>query len=250
MAVSHQVVQPKLLPFTDFGSITPETKISDLNLSWKERDLPQGMRTKHVHRLHPYLGKFVPQLVEIFLRKYQPRFVVDPFCGSGTTLVEALSLGIDGFGADISEFNCLLSNVKIAAYYLPVLKSEINDIFKRSTQEINEDHEPELNDILASRGGDVSERVAVCDVFIEDFRTGLLCLEIKEPTPNLDTASGAKRNMLYFQAIMHRQGQTDAQAYLGFYYNPWITRQAYQHWTTRQIMDIDQEVLMGAELWD
>jgi len=27
-------------------------------------------RTKHVHRLHPYLGKFIPQLVEVFLRKY------------------------------------------------------------------------------------------------------------------------------------------------------------------------------------
>ena len=23
-------------------------------------------RTKHVHRLHPYLGKFIPQLPEIF----------------------------------------------------------------------------------------------------------------------------------------------------------------------------------------
>ncbi|GEM_PF-3505243 len=27
-------------------------------------------RTKHVHRLHPYLGKFIPQLVEMFLRRY------------------------------------------------------------------------------------------------------------------------------------------------------------------------------------
>ena len=27
-------------------------------------------RTKHVHRLHPYLGKFIPQLVEVFLRKH------------------------------------------------------------------------------------------------------------------------------------------------------------------------------------
>jgi len=27
-------------------------------------------RTKHVHRLHPYLGKFIPQLVEVFLKKY------------------------------------------------------------------------------------------------------------------------------------------------------------------------------------
>ena len=36
----------------------------DLDLSWSERDLPERERTKHVHRLHPYLGKYIPQLVE------------------------------------------------------------------------------------------------------------------------------------------------------------------------------------------
>ena len=56
--------------------------------------------------------------VEIFLRKYQPKLIVDPFCGLGTTLVEASTLGIDSFGADISEFNCLLAQVKIAEYDL------------------------------------------------------------------------------------------------------------------------------------
>ena len=39
----------------------------DLELSWSEAELPERERTKHVHRLHPYLGKFVPQLVEVFL---------------------------------------------------------------------------------------------------------------------------------------------------------------------------------------
>ena len=32
----------------------------DLDLSWSESDLPERVRTKHVHRLHPYLGKFIP----------------------------------------------------------------------------------------------------------------------------------------------------------------------------------------------
>ena len=32
----------------------------DLELSWSEHDLPERERTKHVHRLHPYLGKFIP----------------------------------------------------------------------------------------------------------------------------------------------------------------------------------------------
>ena len=32
--------------------------------------LPEYKRTKHVHRLHPYLGKFIPQLVKWFLVRY------------------------------------------------------------------------------------------------------------------------------------------------------------------------------------
>jgi len=62
-------------PFTDFASITTKTSIGELNLNWREEDLPEKIRTKHVHRLHPYLGKFIPQLVEIFLRKYSPKVV-------------------------------------------------------------------------------------------------------------------------------------------------------------------------------
>lgn len=115
-------------PFTDFASVNPKTEIKALNFNWTERDLPERVRTKHVHRLHPYLGKFIPQLVEIFLRKFQPKVVCDPFCGSGTTLVEANALGINSVGCDISQFNCLLSKVKTYRYDCKKLKAELLDI--------------------------------------------------------------------------------------------------------------------------
>lgn len=126
------LAQPNLFPFTDFEAITPDTRLGDLNLNWREQDLPERLRTKHVHRLHPYLGKFIPQLVEIFLRKYRPSLVVDPFCGSGTTLVEAQTLGVDSFGSDISEFNCLLTKVKTDAYDVDLVKGEILDALEQS----------------------------------------------------------------------------------------------------------------------
>ena len=126
------VAQPRLFPFTDFESINSATRLDDLNLNWRERDLPERVRTKHVHRLHPYLGKFIPQLVEIFLRKYRPSLVVDPFCGSGTTLVESQTLGIDSFGADISEFNCLLSKVKTDFYDVEQVEWEILNALQQS----------------------------------------------------------------------------------------------------------------------
>jgi hypothetical protein len=90
----------------------------DLELSWSEAELPERERTKHVHRLHPYLGKYVPQLVEVFLRRYghPERLVWDPFAGSGTTLVEANAFGAPAAGCDISAFNCLLGRVKTAVY--------------------------------------------------------------------------------------------------------------------------------------
>jgi hypothetical protein len=92
----------------------------DLELSWSEEALPQAERTKHVHALHPYLGKFVPQLVETFLhRSFRPGDrVYDPFCGSGTTLVEANVFGAHAVGCDISAFNALLSRVKTGAHPL------------------------------------------------------------------------------------------------------------------------------------
>ncbi len=114
-------------PFTKFDTVEPSTTLASLNFNWREQDLPERKRTKHVHRLHPYLGKYIPQLVEIFLRKYQPKIVCDPFAGSGTTLVEAAALGIDSVGTDVSAFNCLLAKVKTDKYDLEKLEAEIKD---------------------------------------------------------------------------------------------------------------------------
>jgi DNA methylase len=96
----------------------------DLDLSWSEAQLPQAERTKHVHGLHPYLGKFVPQIVEVFLGRYlEPgQLVYDPFAGSGTTLVEANVHGFDAAGCDISAFNCLLARTKTDAHRLGSLE--------------------------------------------------------------------------------------------------------------------------------
>lgn len=123
-------------PTTIASQVTAETRLEDLNLNWKEKDLPEKERTKHVHRLHPYLGKFIPQLVEIFLRKYfKPGdTVLDPFCGSATTLVQANELGIHSIGYDISAFNVLLGQVKTGRYDLQTLRYEINDALDKTAK--------------------------------------------------------------------------------------------------------------------
>jgi DNA methylase len=105
----------------------------DLDLSWSEGDLPERERTKHVHRLHPYLGKFIPQVVEVLLARYVPSGgrVLDPFAGSGTTLVQGLESGCNAVGVDIAAFNCLLMEVKTRRYDLFALETEIRDVVRK-----------------------------------------------------------------------------------------------------------------------
>jgi hypothetical protein len=119
---------------TEPSTVTHETPLSDLNLNWTEKALPQKYRTRHVHGLHPYLGKYIPQLVEIFLRKYfsQKQCVYDPFCGSGTTLVQANELGIASVGCDISAFNVLLSKVKTDQYDLKLVTQEVTEVLEQT----------------------------------------------------------------------------------------------------------------------
>ena len=105
-------------------------ELGELQLSWSEAELPERERTKHVHRLHPYLGKFVPQLVEALLERYvRPGGrVLDPFAGSGTTLVQALESGYDAVGVDVAAFNCLLMRVKTGRHDLTLLERELRDV--------------------------------------------------------------------------------------------------------------------------
>ena len=131
--VDDQPVQPV--------SVTPDTSVETLNLNWSERDLPERERTKHVHRLHPYLGKYIPQLVEVFLRKYfaSGDLIFDPFMGSGTTLVQANELGINSIGSDVSAFNTILSRAKTIHYDVKRVHDETHEVLKKTKAGLQSD---------------------------------------------------------------------------------------------------------------
>ena len=111
----------------------------DLNWTLAFEKVKEAETTKHVHRLHPYKGKFIPQLVEYFLDAHTDNFkrdvyfqpddiVLDPFCGSGTTLVQANELGMHAVGIDVSAFNAFISNAKVTPYNLTRLYEESQKI--------------------------------------------------------------------------------------------------------------------------
>ena len=63
---------------------------------------------------------------EVYFHKND--IILDPFCGSGTTLVQASELGMHSVGIDVSVFNALISNCKVTKFDLIDVQKEINRI--------------------------------------------------------------------------------------------------------------------------
>lgn len=114
---------------------------NDLNWSLSFDHLREKDTTKHVHRLHPYKGKFIPQLVKYFIDNHTDNFktgvffqkgdvILDPFSGSGTTLVQANELGMHAIGVDVSKFNCTITNSKLLDYDFDLLVKEVSNLKK------------------------------------------------------------------------------------------------------------------------
>ena len=75
----------------------------------------KGANTNYLtHGLHPYPARMVPQIAARLLERYASPgdWALDPFCGSGTVLVEARLHKINSIGLDINPLACLLAEVK------------------------------------------------------------------------------------------------------------------------------------------
>ncbi len=67
------------------------------------------------HGLHPYKGKFYPQLAKALINQrslHHGARILDPFCGSGTTLLEGYLNGYAAFGCDVHPLAAKIARAK------------------------------------------------------------------------------------------------------------------------------------------
>lgn len=108
-----------------------------------------------VHGLHEYKGKFNPQVVKVLLNILAitpDHYVLDPFCGSGTTLVECSHMGIPSYGIDINPLAVFVSNAKLQA--LSVTAARLYKILESLVAHLTDQNEGYEDN------GDDSDRIA------------------------------------------------------------------------------------------
>ena len=89
--------------------VSPVSRLQGLD--WDFADAQTGYLT---HSLHPYPAKYIPQIPNALIQELSSvgDTVLDPFCGSGTTLVEALLLKRHAIGVDANPLACLIARAK------------------------------------------------------------------------------------------------------------------------------------------
>ena len=103
------------------GHDTVETLQSRLEDTARHSKSRQATRYS-VHGIHEYKGKFNPQVVRALLNIFgilPGQYVLDPFCGSGTTLVECSHVGVLGHGVDLNPLAVFVANAKLQALVTP-----------------------------------------------------------------------------------------------------------------------------------
>ncbi len=85
-----------------------------------------------VHTLHWFPGNFIPQLPSFLIQilSNPGDLVFDPFCGSGTTGVEALRLGREAWLSDASHASIQVTNGKLAVVRNSGLLTEVEALLE------------------------------------------------------------------------------------------------------------------------
>ncbi len=90
---------------------------------------------ERIHSFHRYFGKLVPAIPRMAIREFTRSGdrVLDPFCGSGTTLVEAALAGREGYGVDLNPLAVLVARAKTTGTAPGDLEDGLNLLLNQKT---------------------------------------------------------------------------------------------------------------------
>ncbi|GAB0056128.1 hypothetical protein SIID45300_00433 [Candidatus Magnetaquicoccaceae bacterium FCR-1] len=132
MTVAERLVYFAATKEGDELSPTMQAKLERMNGNGMNR---QSTRYS-AHGIHEYKGKFNPQIARAILNILNVQLgarVIDPFCGSGTSLLECAHMGMQAVGTDINPLAIFIANAKLDAVRLPTgeLRRELASAVKR-----------------------------------------------------------------------------------------------------------------------
>jgi DNA modification methylase len=85
-----------------------------------------------IHSFHRYFGKLIPAIPALAVSEFSEpgEKVLDPFCGSGTTLVEARERGRSAVGIDLNPLATLVASVKTSHVDCDLLMSFVDPLLE------------------------------------------------------------------------------------------------------------------------
>lgn len=98
--------------------VTRQRRVEDLHWSLRSGRTRTKQATRYgLHGVHEYRGKFNPQMARALVNvvDHEATSLLDPFCGSGTTLLEGARLGLTVSGIDRSPMAHFLAATKLQA---------------------------------------------------------------------------------------------------------------------------------------
>lgn len=115
---------------TNIISLLNKTKIDH---SWSFSDKTRKDTAYITHGYHRYPAKFIPQIVSRLAEKYTKEgdFIVDPFGGCGTTLVESKVMGRPSIAVDINPVAVLITKAKITPINPDKIEKEFTILQKK-----------------------------------------------------------------------------------------------------------------------
>ncbi len=98
---------------------------------YKDWDFSNANTKEYSHIYHAYPAMMIPQIARRLIKEFSQKehsILFDPYCGSGTSLVEGILNGLHSFGTDINPLARLIASVKTSKFDLITIKNSFEKI--------------------------------------------------------------------------------------------------------------------------